>query len=213
MARTRSIERIEERMEDIDPNSLRYQILQNVKNFKTSWIELGQSLYTVWKDKLYKNWGYSTLEAYTSKEIGLKKQTALKLLRSYYFLEKEEPSYLSKEYAESADAGTMPTLEAVDVLRLAKNKKLDTDDYINLRGKVLNSGKSAVEIKKDLTALIKQRQELEPDEARKKRETATVRRFLATLKSLKRDIELLKLLPSRIIKDADQLINKIELEI
>ncbi len=213
MARTRSIERIEERMEDIDPNSLRYQILKNVKNFKTSWIELGQSLYAVWKDKLYKGWGYSTLDAYTSKEIGLKKQTALKLLRSYYFLEKEEPQYLSKEYAESADAGTMPTFEAVDVLRLAKNKKLNTDDYVNLRGKVLNSGRSAVEVRRDLTALIKERRELEPEEARKKREAATVRRFLSTLKSLKRDIEILKLLPANIIKETNQLIQKIESEI
>ena len=213
MARTRSIERIEGIMEGIEPGSLRYQILQNVKDFKTSWIELGQSLYTVWKDKLYKGWGYSTLEAYTSKEIGLKKQTALKLLRSYYFLEKEEPQYLSKEYAESADAGTMPTFEAVDVLRLAKNKKLDTDDYADLRGKVFGGGKSAVEVKRDLTAIIKQREELEPEEARKRREAATVKRFLSTLKSLKRDIEILKLLPSGIVKEADQLIRKIESEI
>lgn len=213
MAKTKSIERIEERMEDIDPNSVRYRILQNVKNFKTSWIDLGQALYSVWKDKLYKDWGYTTLEAYTSKEIGLKKQTAMKLLKSYYFLEKEEPSYLKGEYTESADAGKVPTFEAVDALRLAKNKKLDDDDYMSLKEKVLHRGKDAREVKKDLTALIKEREELEPEEARKKRETAIVRRFLSTLKSLKRDIELLKLLPAGIIKEANNLINKIELEI
>ncbi|MEA3437334.1 MAG: hypothetical protein U9R43_12770 [Thermodesulfobacteriota bacterium] len=45
---------------------------------------------------------------------------------------------------------------------------------------------------KDLTALIKQREELEPEETRRKKEAATLRRFLSILKSLKRDIEFLK---------------------
>ncbi|MFH0840129.1 MAG: hypothetical protein V1883_03840, partial [Candidatus Omnitrophota bacterium] len=83
MLRTKSIEKIEQKMQDMDENSLRYQILEKVKNFKISWISLGQALYSVWKDKLYKEWGYMTFEAYTAKEIGIKKQTAMKLLRSY----------------------------------------------------------------------------------------------------------------------------------
>ncbi len=213
-ARTKSLERIEQRMEDMDKNSLRYRTLQSAKNFKTSWIEFAQALYSVWKDKIYKKWGYNTFDAYTSKEIGIKKQTAMKLLKSYYFLEKEEPAYLKEEYAESPDVATVPTYDAVNILRLAKSKKtLDSDDYNTLKEKVFQKGRDASEIKKDLTALIKERQELEPEEARRKREIASVKRFLSTLKSLKRDIELLKILPASVIKETDNLIKKIEAEI
>ena len=73
--RTKSIERLEQKMEDMDRDSLRYHILENAKMFKTSWIELGQALYSVWKNKMYRDWGYMTFDAYTSKEIGIKKQT------------------------------------------------------------------------------------------------------------------------------------------
>ena len=212
--KTRSLERIEERMQDMDKDSLRFHILENVKKFKMSWIELGQALYSVWKDKLYKSWGYSTFEAYTSKEIGIKKQTAMKLLRSYYFLEKEEPAYLEKNYTESAEAASAPTYEAVNVLRLAKNKKvLDEGDYRDLKKKVFQKGSDAGQVRKELTSLIKERQELEPEEARKKREIATVKRFLAMLKTIKRDIEILKLFPASVIRETDKLIKRIEEEI
>ena len=138
----------------------------------------------------------------------------MKLLKSYYFLEKEEPSYLKEDYSASKDAASVPTYEAVNVLRLAKNKKLlDGDDYRGLKEKVFQKGRDAGQVKKDLTALIKERQELEPQEARKKREEATIKRFLSTLKSLKRDIELMKLLPASVIKETNDLIRKIEAEI
>jgi len=213
-AKTRSLEKIEQKMEDMDKGSLRYRVLESAKRFKTSWIELAQALYSAWKDKLYKKWGYNTFEAYTSKEIGIKKQTAMKLLRSYYFLEKEEPGYLKEDYAESSEASSLPTYEAVNVLRMAKKKNiLDEEDYGSLRDKVLIKGRDAGEVKRDLTALIKERRELEPAEARKKRETATLKRFLSVLKSLRRDIGLLKMLPAGVIKDADKLIRAIEQEV
>ena len=214
MLKTKSLERIEEKMRDMDENSLRYQVLQKVKNFKTSWISLGQALYSVWKDKLYREWGYSTFDAYTAKEIGIKNSTAMKLLRSYYFLEKEEPAYLEKDYTEPKEVVSIPSYDAVNVLRLAKNKKaLDKADYAELKKKVFEKGQDAREIKKDLTGLIREREELEPEEARKKRKIATLKRLLNTLKAVKRDAEALKILPASIIKETANLINKIEAEI
>ena len=214
MIKTKTLERIEEKMQNMDENSLRYQILQKVKNFKTSWISLGQALYSVWKDKLYKEWGYSTFEVYTAKEIGIKKTTAMKLLRSYYFLEKEEPAYLEKDYAESREVVSIPSCDAVNVLRLAKNKKtLDRNDYAELKKKVFEKGQEAREIKKDLTALIKEKEELEPFDERKRRKITTLKRLLGTLKTIKRDMELLKIVPAAIIKDTAGLISKIEAEI
>jgi len=212
--KTKSLSAIEEKMTGMDTESLRFQILQNAKSFKTSWIDLGQALYSVWKDKLYKDWGFITFDAYTSKEIGIRKNTAIKLLKTYYFLEKEEPHLLNKEYVNTKDAAEVPSYEAVDVLRLAKKKQLlDEDDYKRFRKDIFEKGRDGREVKKDLTALIKQREELEPDEARKKKREMTIRRLLSSLKSLKRELEVTKILPSDVLKQTNALINRIEAEI
>ncbi|MGD8327747.1 MAG: hypothetical protein PVF65_12615, partial [Sphingomonadales bacterium] len=178
----------------------------------TSWTELGQALYSVWKDKLYAKWGYMTFDAYTAKEIGIRKQTALKLLKSYYFLEREKAPYLQQDYVESAKAAVVPGYESIDVLRKAK-MDLDAGDYERLRKDVFEKGKDAQEVKKDLTALLKQRDELEPEEARRKKKITAVRRLLGTLKSLQKDVELLKLLPAKDIADVRRLVEKLENEL
>lgn len=211
---TKSLQGIQDKMKGIDEGSMRYRILQNAKNFKRSWIDLGQSLYSVWKDKIYKEWGYMTFEAYTAKEIGIKQPTAMKLLKSYYFLEKEEPAYLQKERSGDSAAATVPSYESVNLLRLAKDKKsIDAVDYDALKRDVFEAGKDAGEVRKSLTGIIKQREELEPEEARRKKRVATLSRFVGTLKALKRDLEATKMLPEAIIKEVSSLIAKIESEI
>lgn len=212
--KTKAIQKIERKMEGLDESSIRYRVLQSVVNFKTSWIDLGQALYSVWKDKLYRDWGYLTFEAYSAKEIGIRKDTAMKLLRSYYFLEKEEPAYLKREAGAPSDAASLPSYEAVNLLRLAKDKKeIGDSDYESLRKNVFEKGKDARDVRKDLTTLIRQREELDPREARNRRKSSAVKRVVATLKALKNDIEIAKLLPSSTIKDIKDLIAKLEEEI
>ncbi|MFA5143157.1 MAG: hypothetical protein WC522_03155 [Candidatus Omnitrophota bacterium] len=212
--KTKSLERLEERMDGVDKDSLRYRVLESAKNFKTSWVELGQALYAVWKDKSYREWGYLTFDAYTQKEIGVKKPTAMKLLKSYYFLEKEEPAYLQKEYSESQAPAAVPSYESVNLLRLAKNRNaLDRDDYQRFRKDVLETGRDPVEVKRDLTSLMRQREELSPDEARQRRKTAVIKRAVSSLKMLKSDIEVQKLLPAGLVKEMSDLINKLEAEL
>lgn len=211
---TKSLDQIAKKMESIDQDSLRYKILECAKNFKLSWIELGQSLYSVWKDKLYRDWGYMTFEAYTAKEIGIKKPTALKLLKSYYFLEKEEPVLLQRDRAESSDPARLPSYEAVNLLRLAKNKKmLHENDYGIIRKGVLEMGKDARDIKKDLTAIIRHREELGPEEARETRRISVVKRLLASLKALRTEIEAERMLPASMIKEISELIDRVEQEL
>ena len=212
--KTKSLKNIEEKMEGLDSGSLRYHILESAKNFKCSWIELGRSLYSVYKDKMYKEWGYVNFDVYVSREIGIRKQTALKLLKSYYFLEKEEPQYLKADYAQNNKAAQIPSYESVDILRQAKNKKaLDEDGYKNLRNEIFEKGRDAQELKKNLGVMIRSRQELEPQEAQEKRKMATLRRLLGQLRMLKQEVEVLKMLSMPLIKELDALIKKIDLEI
>ncbi|MDD5584103.1 MAG: hypothetical protein PHV55_03505 [Candidatus Omnitrophica bacterium] len=214
MPKTKSLERIEEKMEELDPASLRYHILESAKSFKTSWVSLGRALYSVYKDKLYKEWGYSTIEIYILKEIGIKKPTAMKLLRSYYFLEKEEPQYLQKEYTENTNAAVVPSYESIDLLRKAKNNKaLDEHDYEKIKKNVFEVGKDPQLIKRDLTTLMRQRKEVDPQEEQERSRTITVKRYLSTLRAMKREIEISKLLPPSLLKETESLIEKLEAEV
>jgi len=198
----------------MDSESIRHDILENTKDFKTSWINLGQMLYTVWKDKLYKEWGYTKFDAYTSKEIGIRKQTALKLLRSYYFLEKEDPIHLKKDFNQEKDASNVPTYESVNVLRLASNKKeLDKEDYVHIRKAILEQGKDASQAKKDLTAIIKQREELQPEEAWQKKKLSLLKRFLSLLKSIRIEAKAKNMISPQALNDTDKLITKLEDEL
>ncbi len=212
--KTKAIENIETKMENMDADSIRYFVLDNAKAFKKSWIMLGQALYTVWKDKLYKNWGYLTFDAYTLKETGIRKQTALKLLRSYYFLEKEEPAYLKQDESGEKEARAIPTLEAVDALRLASKKKtIDRADYAQIKKKVFEEGTDGRQVKKDLTQMIRQREELDPQEARQKRRDKLVKRFISSMVSIREELRAAKMLPANILSDINKLIGKLESEL
>jgi hypothetical protein len=160
---------------------------------------------------MYKEWGYASFDIYASREIGIRKQTAMKLLKSYYYLEKEEPQYLKGDSAQGSPPANIPSYESVDILRQAKNKKaLDEEDYNSLKKEIFEKGRDAKELKKSLGVIIRQRQEMDPEEAREKRKQATVRRILGQLRALKQETEFLKMLPMPIIKEIDALIKKID---
>jgi hypothetical protein len=213
-AKPKSLRNIEEKMGSLDASSLRYQVLESAKNFKCSWIELGRSLYSVWKDRMYKEWGYVNFDIYTSREIGIRKQTAMKLLKSYYFLEKEEPQYLKTDYTDSAKPANIPSYESVNILRQARDKKgLDEDDYLNLKKEIFERGKDAQEVKKNLGAIIRQRQQLDSQEIQEKRRLSTLKRLLGHLRLLKTEVATLKILSVPLVKELDNLIKNIDLEI
>jgi hypothetical protein len=212
--KTRGIRNIERKMEDVSEDSMRYKALESARDFKTSWIGLGQTLFTVWKDKLYKEWGYQEFETYALKEIGIQKQTALKLLKSYSFLEKEEPLYLERNLSKEAEPAVVPTYESVDVLRLAKDRKdLDTEDYARVRKYVLEEGKDAGYVKKDLACIIKERSDIDPDELAEKKRLTLLKRLLSVLRSVKTELKASKNLPQGIMKEVDALIRNVEQEV
>src|ERR1017187_9809424 len=97
---------------------LRGHIAQHAKDFKLSWVALGQGLYSVWRDKLYQSWDFDKFEDYVIRELGLKKPLALKLVKTYFFVEQDEPVYLKKEFAEARDTAAIPGYESLDILRL-----------------------------------------------------------------------------------------------
>ena len=214
LPKTKAISQIEEKMGEIDEESLRYQTLQSARRFKTSWIELGQYLQTVWRDKHYKNWGYTSFESYCNKEIAIKQSTALKLLRSYYFLEREEPSFLKTKLADSDNVVKLPSCDSVDILRLAKDKKgLNEKDYKTLRYRVMDEAEEPKEVRSELRSILESYPEAHSEDEKKRKQQATVKRFLGTLKNLRKEIEGSGLLSKKLTMEIDQLIVKIETEL
>jgi hypothetical protein len=196
---------------DVTSELLREQILTYSKDFKTSWVNLGQALFSVFRDKLFYAWGYDKFEYYTDQEVGLPKQMALKLLKTYSFLESEEPNYLSREFREEREPVQLPNYEAVNVLRLAKGKKeLLKDDYLKLKKDVFEKGKDAAVVRKDLVSIMKERKPVDPEEERDKRSQASIRKLYGALQSFKKDMEVLKLIPDNIVDEAQALMDKLE---
>ncbi|MCG8429960.1 MAG: hypothetical protein MJA29_02155 [Candidatus Omnitrophica bacterium] len=212
-SKSRSLRTIEERMRGMNADSLRYHVLDSAKKFKTSWVDLGRALYTVWKDKAYKGWGYGSFETYTAKEIGVRRDTAMKLLKSYCFLEQEEPQVLQAPRSAPGEVSALPGYESVNVLRLAKNRKeLGEDDYAHLKKRVFEEGKDAGDLRKDVSSLLRRRQELAPEEAWCVKRASLVRRLVGTLKTIRQEAASNNILPVKLIGEIEALIKKLENE-
>jgi len=192
-------------------DELRAHLSEHAKTFKLAWVQLGQGLYSVWRDKIYHTWEFEKFEDYVVRELGLKKPLALKLVKTYFFVEQEEPVYLKKEFSETRNTAVIPGLESLDVLRLARNhRELTREDYTKLRKDIFEKGKEASLVKKDLTAIIKERKKVDPEQERENRHDQSIRRLVAALKTFKKDMETLKLGEPQLIEEAEDLLERLE---
>ena len=204
MSSNKSINRIEDRMGSVAPDSLRYKVLESAKQFKSSWVELGQYLVAVYKDKLFKDWGYSTFELYCAKEIGIKQQTAVKLLKSYMFLEKEEPEYL-KARGEERTPVELPSYESVNALRLAhQSERISEGDYEKVRADVLEKGNEPEEVRKKIKYYLKAAPEKQVPEADRK--SAAAKKMHATLETALSEFSNLGF-PNKLLKKIEELLD------
>ena len=199
------------KMDNATADALRADLAEHAKSFKISWVFLGQGLYAVWRDKLFHGWGFERFEDYAAAELGIKKPLAMKLVKTYFFVEQEEPAYLKKDFSEAREATVVPGYESLDVLRLARrNSQVNREDYVKLRKQVFEKGRDASAVRKDLTAIIKERKQVNPDEEREARQQASIKRFVNALKSFQKDIETLRLVEHDIAEEAQHLLAKLE---
>jgi hypothetical protein len=147
-ARTKTEEHMHERLKTLERGSLRYRVLETAIEFKRSWVELAEHLTEVAKSGKFKEWGYRTFEAYASHELHLKRDTALKLTRSFDFLASHEPAFLENA-REQSDAEPLPHYQALDVLAEARsNPYLSEKDYREIRDQVFGEDLSPQQVKK-----------------------------------------------------------------
>ncbi len=206
LQKTKSIHQIEARMESLEPGSLRYKVLDSARRFKSSWIDLGQYLFSVYKDKLFKDWGYLTFEAYCSKEIGIKPVTAMKLLKSYSFLEHEEPAFLKRQSLEDRKPSQIPSVESVNALRLAKqSNRFSERDYETLREDVLDHVKEDAEVKKNIRYILKSNAPKNPIAEKEGRKLQIIKRLVIGLTASRNELKNLSC-PDKLLKKIDELV-------
>lgn len=208
MPTSKAIQRLDDRLAHVPPGTIRAEALEAAKRFKTTWIDLGRVLWTVWKDRAFREWGYLTFETYCAKEVGVRGPTAKKLLQSYSFLEREEPVALQRMHA--SPPATLPHYEAVNALRLLKQRPaVPPARYQEVRAQVLEQGREPLDVRRGIRQLLEATQQ-DPDQARASRRQAAIKRMLGTLKSLRVELSAGKLVPEKLLTDLDTLAERLE---
>lgn len=136
--KTSGARHIEQLMQQLPQDSERYRVLASARQFKSSWVELGEWLARVCHSNRFAEWGYTTFEDYCSKEIRIRKKTAEKLLLAYRFLERKEPGLLERK-----EGRPLPDYRSVDLLRQADEEKpFSAAEYGELRAAVIEQERS-----------------------------------------------------------------------
>ncbi|WP_394822825.1 hypothetical protein [Pendulispora albinea] len=112
----------------------RAEVLRCARRFKSSWVELAESLTRVRRSGRWKGWGYDSFETYARRELHLRPETVEKLTGSYAFLASARPEVLRRDGL----AAPIPNYQAVDFLRKAEAEKVSADTLESLRRRVLD---------------------------------------------------------------------------
>ncbi|MDP8236630.1 MAG: hypothetical protein P9M08_09615 [Candidatus Erginobacter occultus] len=212
---SKTLTEIDSLMEDLEPESLRFHVLDAVKRFKGNWLELGRFVSAVEKQGVFRDWGFATFDSYCTRELKLKRPTVVKLLNSFRFLKKEEPEFLSTALS-AGEKPPLPDYESVNILRQARAKKAITgEDYARLRSAVFEDEVPAKEVGQQYRGLLQTAREaaLDPEEAYLRKRKEALKRVLGSLRTIRNTVELSHLLPAPGLEALKNLISRVEDEL
>ncbi|OGW78529.1 MAG: hypothetical protein A2Z83_04175 [Omnitrophica bacterium GWA2_52_8] len=198
---------------ETEPSLLRKQVLEAARGYRASWIRLAQFLFTIHKDKHYKSWGYLAFETYCMKELFLKQATVGKLVKSYEFLEREEPSLVRQNLSEenAGSARPAPNYESVNLLRLARNNKdIAAGDFSDLREAVIEKVEEPKEVRDRLKKILDEKKPAPSAEETDNLRTAKIKRVVALLKGSQLELSKDQLIPKYLVQQMQELIAKLE---
>ncbi len=213
---TKIMREIEDNMDHLEPESLRFQVLEAVKKFKGNWLELGRFVNVVEKSQSFREWGFVTFESYCTRELKLRQQTVIKLLRSFLFLKREEPASLSAFLEDRYAAGRLPDYESINVLRMARAKKaISEEDYGKLRSAVFDGDTQPREVGRQYRSMLQVARDAEadPEEAWLRQRRESLKKVLTSLRTVKNTVELSQLLPDAGLATLKKLIEQVEEEL
>ena len=115
--KSRAQAEIEAQLTSLDPKSFRFEVLSSARDFRASWVALGDHLTDVREKEHYREWGYTSFEAYCRREVRLGNETANKLTRSFGYVRDHQPSALT-----ARENRELPPLDVVDLLSRARDR-------------------------------------------------------------------------------------------
>ena len=152
-----TLRKIDMQMKELNPESIRYQVLVSVRLFRSTWIDLGRLLTEVAYGGDFKEWGYDTFEAYCGAELGLKKPTVKKLMVSYSYMQRNEPERL-KVYEESDDNTAPPDIpdyRTVELLQKAhENESFDEAQKEHFHRLAFDGGEEEGTLRKEIRGAL-----------------------------------------------------------
>ena len=191
---------IEQLMRELDPSSPRYQVLATARQFKSSWVELGEQLIKVKHQGEFQGWGYDTFDDYCSREIRIRKETARKLTLAYRYLEQEEPELISAERRLQP----LPDYRAIDLLRQAREEQgFSDEEYAQLRESVIDNERSLPTLQKQFREVAYLHNPPESDPVKE------VRSALATARRLNNQLEEMENFPPDYLKEFHGLLDEL----
>ena len=190
---------IEQLMQQLSPETERYQVLASARCFKSSWVELGEWLARVSRSGQFSEWGYASFEDYCTKEIRIRRQTAEKLLLAYRFMEREEPTLL-----QCRQERPLPDYRSIDLLRQAREEQpFDNDQYQELR-------RSIVEDERSHPLVAKQFHDMVRSQRPEQRAARDLRNALSTARRLATGLQDLDAVPTDLVQAVDQLVGYLQ---
>jgi hypothetical protein len=124
----------------------RAELIARTRRFKSSWIELAESLTDCRQNERHKGWGYKNFEDYYRRELHLKGATVDKLVGSFSFLRASAPEVLERDGISKS----IPTFQAIDFLRRAEEARLsgnaDENTVAEVRRAVMDDNMSLPKI-------------------------------------------------------------------
>jgi hypothetical protein len=189
---------IEQIMQQLDPASPRYRVLTVARQFKSSWVELGEQLSLVRNAGEYSSWGYGSFDDYCREEVRIKRETAYKLTGAYNYLQKEEPAVL----ARSREMQSIPDYRSIDMLRQAReDQQLNEEQFQLLRDTVIEKERSHPTVAKQFRELTGQTNSLTEEQL--------LRQSLATVRRLEGQLQQLQALPQEILQSCSLILDEL----
>lgn len=190
---------IEQLMQQLSPESERYRVLATAKQFKSSWVELGEWLAKISNSKQFSEWGFTSFEDYCTKEIRIRRQTAEKLLLAFRFLERKEPGLLERK-----EGRPLPDYRSVDLLRKADEEEhFSMAEYSELRQSIVEEERSHPSVAKQFREITHTHQ---PD----RKTSHQYRSALMAAKRLSTSLQELTDVPNELAQAVEQLTGFLE---
>jgi hypothetical protein len=155
----------------------RSELLRRARQFKASWLELGEALTKAKRSGSWKRWGYDSFEAYAKAELRLRPETVDKLTGSFTFLQRRAPAVLARDALHEP----IPSYQAVDFLRRAEASEGAPREAVEeVRRRVLDEGAPAATVARQYRDVVFPI----ADGQRKARDAAGVRNVATRLREL-----------------------------